>query len=128
MKTISLGWSLAMCAGLGSAFLTGCATPAGPTHAAVVPLTAAATAQWVRVPTGTDMLRVYPLQAQRQSLAGSAVIKCNIKRDGHLEHCIIIKENPPGMHFGDAALSLVPIFQTNMTKGTVQIPLRWQIP
>lgn len=90
---------------------------------------------WVRKPTGRDIARVYPPEAQRRSLNGGAVITCSVLADGRLTACQASDEQPPGMGFGEATLKLAPIFQMSPTTkdgrpvagGTVRIPIIFRI-
>jgi TonB family protein len=88
---------------------------------------------WSRTPTGEDMAHAYPADPAKQNLAGSAVVECTVAAGGDLTACAVASENPVGMGFGQAALSLAPKFQlpTKAPSGattvgrTVQFPVRW---
>lgn len=66
---------------------------------------------WVQKPTGDDMERFYPSKAKEQFVSGRAVITCDVDADGRLIGCVVMRESPEGYGFGDAALSLSPMFR-----------------
>jgi TonB family protein len=91
---------------------------------------------WLRRPSGADIARAYPDSAVRDERQGRATMQCTVKRDGSLEGCVVLYEDPPGYKFGEAALSLASKFQMQTTfpdgqsaeGGTVRIPLRFFLP
>lgn len=87
---------------------------------------------WERKPTGEDIARVFPKRAQREDVAGSATMSCQVMANGRLTACEVMAENPSGYGFGDAALSLAEAFKLPalvngqpVEGGTVRIPIRF---
>lgn len=88
---------------------------------------------WSKTPTKEDMAKVYPPDAARTNLAGSATVECTVGPAGELAACAVAGESPAQMGFGAAALTLAPKFQlpTKSPSGastvgrTVQFPVRW---
>jgi hypothetical protein len=77
----------------------------------MLPATTTTVPEWLGKPTGEDVARVYPLQAQRQNVEGRVVILCSVTGEGRLEVCTANAEAPLGFGFGQAALKLAPKFQ-----------------
>ena len=99
--------------------------------------TAAASPDWLRLPTGNDVVHYYPEQARLKSIGGRAVISCKVSADLHVEACTVISEDPPGFGFGDAAIKLSKLFimKPNGRDGTpavigasVTLPIRFEVP
>ncbi len=61
---------------------------------------------WARIPTQSELADVFPAEAMKKGISGSAVIDCRANREGALEDCLVIRENPPNMQFGMAAVAL----------------------
>lgn len=88
---------------------------------------------WERRPSGRDLQRAYPRKALAEGLSGFAAVACEVTADGLLTNCKIDSEGPPGYGFGEAAMSLMPLFKLrSMTPGgqsreggTVRIPIRF---
>lgn len=91
---------------------------------------------WVRRPTAEDVARYYPPAAAASRLAGGAVIACDVTADGRLSSCTVVREDPTGAGFGDAALKMSADFEMKpMSKGghpvaggKVRIPIRFMTP
>jgi TonB family protein len=91
---------------------------------------------WIRTPTGADIVRVFPAQALRRGIDGMAVTSCKVAVNGTLTDCETLEEAPAGVGFGKAALALMPRFLMRpMTRdgqpvegGTVRIPMRFVLP
>jgi TonB family protein len=88
---------------------------------------------WASRPSANDVARFYPQVAQLLQLPGRAEVNCAVTVQGALSGCATIAETPPGMGFGDAALSLSALFRMKprmldgqpVTGGTVRIPIRF---
>ncbi len=63
--------------------------------------------EYARAPTEADYLAAYPPAALKARISGAAWIHCNVAIDGKVTDCTIISEDPPGLGFGSAAISLV---------------------
>ena len=91
---------------------------------------------WVRVPTGADIARVYPLAAQRSGTEGETRTECRITDGGTLTDCTTVSEIPVRRGFGDAAIALMQKFKMktvdqegrSVVGGTIRIPVRWNLP
>ncbi|HTM80982.1 TonB family protein [Asticcacaulis sp.] len=44
----------------------------------------------------------YPPKAKRLEINGSATVDCQVDANGELSRCVVIKETPPDMGFGEA--------------------------
>lgn len=66
---------------------------------------------WVQAASFDDLAHAYPAGAQGQE--GYAVDHCAVRKDGRLENCQIIKEDPGGKGFGNAALALSKHFRVD---------------
>jgi len=71
--------------------------------------------KWVRLPSASILMRFYPVAARKNGIEGRAVMDCAVgPGDGHvggLVDCRIIDETPENMGFGQALLSMAPIFE-----------------
>lgn len=67
-------------------------------------------ADWVRRPTASDLMTVYPTEAFRRGESGSAIINCIATVQGALADCVTLEETPDGEGFGSAAIALTPQF------------------
>lgn len=61
------------------------------------------------VPTRESVDNVWPAEAKRAGVGGSAAMVCDIERDGRPSNCQIISEQPAGMGFGEALKQLLPV-------------------
>lgn len=65
---------------------------------------------WKQAPSYAETLAAYPAKARTEKKAGFAALDCNITRAGGLSGCNIIREEPRGYGFGQAARSLATRF------------------
>lgn len=87
--------------------------------------------RWTSRPSGGDMARLFPKEAWRNRISGSAVVGCTIQENGRLTGCEIVTETPEGHGFGAAALRLADEFRAAPAKkggapvagGYVTIPI-----
>jgi protein TonB len=70
---------------------------------------------WVRRPTGQDVLEAYPLGAGHKGLSGEARIRCIADAKGRMTKCQLLSETPADLGFGQAALSLAGKFRLDPT-------------
>jgi len=90
---------------------------------------------WVRRPNGSDLAQAYPSQAFKQGLGGQVLMSCKVTASGSMSDCSVLREQPEGLGFGQAALSLAPDFKMRRTRvdgqsvegRTVQIPMRFAL-
>jgi TonB family protein len=66
---------------------------------------------WTSRPTSDELGRYYPKRALRAAIEGRAVLQCMGTKDGRLDGCVAIDEDPADYGFGEAALRLVASFQ-----------------
>jgi TonB family protein len=59
---------------------------------------------WMKMPSANDITRVYPWDAQRLGITGTAVLECVANEYGYLADCVVRSETPEGRGFGNAAL------------------------
>jgi TonB family protein len=86
---------------------------------------------WVQKPTGDDVARFYPSRAREEYVSGRATIVCDVTAEGALADCKVLRESPAGYGFGEAAVSLGPIFRMSPKRvdgksvdgGIVTIPI-----
>ncbi|MGE5502468.1 MAG: TonB family protein [Ignavibacteriales bacterium] len=62
-------------------------------------------------PDEASAARAYPIQARKARVNGAARITCDVAADQRLTGCAVSWESPLGYGFGDAALSLAPLFR-----------------
>lgn len=61
-------------------------------------------AVFVRGASNREILALVPPEARRQRVAGRSEVSCVVRADTRLEACRIVREQPPGFGFGDAAI------------------------
>jgi len=62
-------------------------------------------------PTYADVVAVYPPKARAKGVGGRAAMSCSVRKDGQIQYCTVLTEDPGGLGFGAAAKSLAPQFQ-----------------
>ena len=63
---------------------------------------------WLRKPTSSELMSVWPKDAWAHAQGGKATVNCLVSLQGALFGCAAIYEEPEGSHFGSAALALTP--------------------
>jgi len=71
--------------------------------------------RWSAGPADWQIVSAWPRQALLMNLSGWARLRCRIARSGTLEACAVEEEQPPGLGFGAAALSLSGAFILHAT-------------
>ena len=66
---------------------------------------------WLRKPSGSELVSLYPSKAMMYRLSGQATISCRSMLSGALKDCFVIDESPMGFGFGDAALKMSASFR-----------------
>lgn len=67
-------------------------------------------ADWSRRPTANDLRSVFPVEAYKRGISGSATIECVATLQGALTNCVSLEETPADKGFGGAAIALTPQF------------------
>lgn len=84
---------------------------------------------WAEKPDVDELQSVTPNQAILNGLKkGSAVIDCEVNRNGWLKRCEVVEESPEGNDFGKAALALAPFFRFNVPEVLKDMPTEVRVP
>lgn len=91
---------------------------------------------WIRQPTGEQLMRAYPSRAQDLGVTGSATLSCGVRADGTISACSVIDETPGGYGFGRAAQGLSRHFRISprmvdnqaIEGARVSVTLRFNLP
>ena len=91
---------------------------------------------WKRAPSQQDFLTVFPTAAMEAGKGGKVVLLCRITVTGAPTSCTVVSETPPGLGFGQAALTMIPqmLFNPAIKDGkpveanAVKIPLNFVAP
>lgn len=83
---------------------------------------------WLRLPSAQLLSRAYPLQARQLGIEGGAAFTCTVAADGSLQACTVVREDPAGYGFGQAALSLAPLFRMTKRDGGSPAGVKVTIP
>ena len=86
------------------------ALPQGPVPVPTPAVHVITQPSWLRKPTPSNVLAVYPAQASQDGVSGFGAIQCRVAATGVLRDCVVLREDPPGAGFGAAALALAPQF------------------
>jgi TonB family protein len=87
------------------------AMAAAESASAAAPGPAVERPDWVRKPTGRDLLAVYPPSNAMNARGGTGTISCLVTTQGAVERCKVAAEDPVGSGFGASALLLAPSFR-----------------
>ena len=86
----------------------------------------AAAQTWTAAPTAAEMAAAFPEKAKAQGVGGAVDLVCTAARDGRLDDCAVLGEQPRNLGFGPAARRLVEqkLRVAGVTKGQeIQIPV-----
>lgn len=92
--------------------------------------------RWTAVPAISDLVSVVPPEARKAKVYKARVLMtCRVADQGKVEGCEVGSEEPAGLGYGRAALSLAPNFRLAVwtdeglpsVGGTVRIPLRFDL-
>lgn len=93
--------------------------------------------KWVGLPSSSSFQAVYPEAAKAAGVRQARVVmKCGVGVSGALEKCVVESEEPSGLGFGAATLSLSDAFRLNLWSdeglpvigGLVRAPVRYDLP
>lgn len=90
--------------------------------------------RWLRQLTEEEVLRYYPVEAARDRVTGSAVLRCRVRLNTRVERCRIIAQEPLGYGLGHAALRASKHFRiqpptidgTPIDRFEIDIPVTFQ--
>lgn len=88
---------------------------------------------WATTPSARDFAQAYPPAARLQHIGGLAVLRCTVDAQGNATNCTVIREEPVGLGFGQAALAMAPKFVLKpmtmdgkpVSGGQINIPIRF---
>ena len=91
---------------------------------------------WRSRATGEDVGRVYPRDALRRGIEAAVTVECRVASDGRMSDCAVVKVEPAGLGFEEAALKLTPRVRVHLTTpdgtsvvgGVIRMPLRFSLP
>jgi len=90
--------------------------------------------EWADRPSSIRMRSSLPRAAWREKVGGGATIACKLTEDGRLADCVVEKEEPSSLGFGEAALKLSSKFRMDLTAPafapgkSVYVALYWDPP
>ena len=90
---------------------------------------------WIRRPSAFDFARLYPRDAMSAEAQGQTATSCSVTDEGALISCITLSEQPVGLGFAKASLSLMKKFKMKsvdlegqpVAGRSVRIPIRWNL-
>ena len=90
---------------------------------------------WIKQPSGDQLMRAYPARALQAEVEGAATLNCLVQPTGRVTDCAVTRETPGGYGFGRAAQGLSRHFQISprtvdgAAEGSrVNIALRFNLP
>lgn len=93
--------------------------------------------RWEKVPDARAIAHFYPAEARRQGVEGRAMMRCYVAptnaRLADLSRCEVVEETALGFGFGQAVLSMAPLFKMKFKGsppegGWVGIPITFKLP
>lgn len=63
--------------------------------------------EWLKRPSGSEMIKYYPSDVLDRSISGQAAVRCSVRLDTRLEDCEVVSEAPWGMGFGEASVRML---------------------
>ncbi|MGH6992870.1 MAG: energy transducer TonB, partial [Caulobacteraceae bacterium] len=66
---------------------------------------------FLSAPSTADLLAAIPASAAQDGISGEADLACRADEAGYLTDCRVVSEEPAGMGFGEAALTLSPRYR-----------------
>lgn len=72
-------------------------------------------APYVAAPSAEAVMAAYPARALAAGVAGKVALRCGVSKEGGLQRCDSLLEEPRGQGFGAAAERLVSSFKVDMT-------------
>jgi len=93
--------------------------------------------QWLKTVDPAAAPKLFPESAAKAGLKeGRAIVECEVTHAGALAGCSVVKEDAPGMGFGEAALAVANVMQANLwtAQGTpvegarIRLPVTLKLP
>jgi len=92
---------------------------------------------WLRTVNPAYVAELFPAAAVKAGLhSGKAEVDCTVQHDGSLKDCTVASEQPAGLGFGDAALTVAGVMAMNpwtaegdpVDGARIRLPLRLELP
>jgi hypothetical protein len=92
---------------------------------------------WVKQIAPDAALKMFPEAAAKAGYkTGMGMVSCQVTHAGTLSGCVVVKEDPPGVGFGETALTIAQMMAMNLwtQQGTpvegahIRIPIRLNLP
>jgi TonB family protein len=92
---------------------------------------------WLRHVNPDAVVKLFPNAAAKAGYkSGLAQLDCTVQHDGSLKNCTVVSEEPAGLGFGDAALTIAGVMAMNpwTAEGTpvdgarIRLPVRIELP
>jgi TonB family protein len=74
-------------------------------------------APWKATPSAADLAAAWPKAASADLESGRVRLRCGFDKDGGLEQCTVLSEDPARQGFSEAALALAARFRVRITDG-----------
>ncbi len=92
--------------------------------------------RWIRGPDPAKVLAIYPEQASAAGVkTGLGVAECTIATDGSLTGCVVAREDPAGLGFGQAAVAVASVMRMSpwtedggpVDGGKIKLPVKFSL-
>jgi TonB family protein len=92
---------------------------------------------WLRLVSPAYAAQLFPPAAAKAGVRkGSATLECGVRHDGTLRDCGVVSEEPSGLGFGDAALTIAGVMAMNpwtaqgdpVDGARIRLPIRLELP
>jgi len=92
---------------------------------------------WLKTINPAYVAQLFPAAAVKAGLrSGKADVECTVQHDGSLKDCTVVAEQPAGLGFGDAALTVAGVMAMNpwtaegdpVDGARIRLPVRLELP